>query len=111
LMSDRPMAFLLSGGVDSSLVAGISTKLLGHHINTFCCGMEGSTDLKYAKIVSEYIGSKHTEVIFTPEEAIDSIKDVIYTIESWDTTTVRASVGQYIVSKYISNNTDFKVIL
>ena len=61
--------------------------------------------------MAQKIGSYHTEVIFTPEEGLAVIPDVIRTIESWDTTTVRASVGQYIVSRYISENTDCKVVL
>ena len=114
LFSDRPIAFLLSGGVDSSLVAAISAKILRNtnpKINTFCCGMEGGTDLVYARKVAKHIGSNHTEVIFTPEEGLEAIRDVIYTTETWDTTTIRASVGQYMLSKYISQNTEAKVIL
>lgn len=111
LDADRPLAFLLSGGVDSSLVAGISSKLLGYPIRTFCCGMNEGTDLIYARKVAKHIGSHHTEVFFTPEEGLEAIRDVIWTTETWDTTTIRASVGQYIVSKYIGNNTDAKVVL
>lgn len=111
LCSDRPIAFLLSGGVDSSLVAAISTKILGKPIKTFCCGIKGSTDMKYAKMVADHIGSIHSEVYFTEQEGLDTIDDVIRTTETWDTTTIRASVGQYIVSRYIANNTDCKVVL
>ncbi len=114
LHADRPIAFLLSGGVDSSLVAAISARILGEthgHIRTFCCGIKGSTDMKYAKLVADYIGSNHTEVYFTEEEGLDAIKDVIRTTETWDITTIRASVGQYLVSKYISEHTDCKVVL
>ena len=111
LIADKPIAFLLSGGVDSSLVAALSARKLGTSIRTFCCGMSEGTDLKYARDVAQKIGSHHTEVIFTPEQGLAVIPDVIRTIESWDTTTVRASVGQYIVSKYISENTDCKVVL
>jgi asparagine synthase (glutamine-hydrolysing) len=111
LHADRPIAFLLSGGVDSSLVAAISAKILGIPIRTFCCGIKGSTDMIYAKKVAEHIGSNHTEVFFTEEEGLDAIDDVIRTTETWDTTTIRASVGQYLVSKYISKHTDCKVVL
>jgi len=111
LDSDRPLAFLLSGGVDSSLVAAISAKLLGTPIRTFCCGMNKGTDLEYARKVADHIGSYHTEVFFTPEEGLAAIKDVIWKTETWDTTTIRASVGQYIVSKYIGTKTDAKVVL
>ena len=111
LVADKPIAFLLSGGVDSSLVAALSARTLGTPIRTFCCGMSEGTDLKYARDVAQKIGSVHTEVIFTPEQGLAAIPDVIRTIESWDTTTVRASVGQYMVSKYISEHTDCKVVL
>jgi len=114
LNAERPIAFLLSGGVDSSLVAAISAKILGgpkSHIRTFCCGIKGSTDMIYAKMVAEHIGSNHTEVYFTEEEGLAAIDDVIRTTETWDITTIRASVGQYLVSKYISEHTDCKVVL
>jgi asparagine synthase (glutamine-hydrolysing) len=111
LDADRPIAFLLSGGVDSSLVASISARILGQPIRTFCCGMEGSTDMIMARKVAEHIGSNHTEITFTKEEALDAINDVINTIESWDTTTIRASVGQYMVSRYIGTKTDCRVVM
>lgn len=111
LCADKPLAFLLSGGVDSSLVAAISAKILGKPIRTFCCGMNEGTDLQFARKVAKHIGSNHTEVFFTPEEGLAAIPDVIRTIESWDTTSVRASVGQYLVSKWIGENTDCKVVM
>ena len=111
LLSDKPIAFLLSGGVDSSLVAAISSKLLKVPIKTFCCGMNRGTDLMYAKLVASHIGSSHTEVIFSKELGLETISDVIYTTETWDTTTIRASVGQYLVCKHIGLNTDCKVVL
>jgi asparagine synthase (glutamine-hydrolysing) len=117
LNGDRPFAFLLSGGVDSSLVAAISAKILGKPIRTFCCGIKSETgegvgtDLKYARMVADHIGSNHTEVLFSPEEGLAAIPDVIRTIESWDTTTVRASVVQYLVCKYIGEQTDCKVVM
>ena len=111
LIADRPIAFLLSGGVDSSLVAAISARILGQPIRTFCCGIKGSTDMEYARMVAKHIGSNHTEVYFTEEEGLEAIDDVVKTIETWDTTTVRASVGQYLVSKYIGTNTDCRVVM
>jgi asparagine synthase (glutamine-hydrolysing) len=116
LSADKPFGFLLSGGIDSSLVAAISAKILGKSIRTFCCSLKGDddkgvgTDLKYARMVADHIGSSHTEVLFTPEEGLAAIPDVIRTIESWDVTTIRASVVQYIVCKYIGQNTDCKVV-
>lgn len=111
LNADRPLAFLVSGGVDSSLVAGIAAKLLNDKINTFCCGMQKGTDFVYAKKVADFIGSNHKEVLFTKQEGLNAIKDVVYTTETWDTTTIRASVGQYLVSQHIGNNTNCKVVL
>jgi asparagine synthase (glutamine-hydrolysing) len=114
LNADKPFAFLLSGGIDSSLVAAISAKILGKPIRTFCCSLMGEnegTDLQFARKVAKHIGSNHTEVFFTPQEGLDTIPDVIRTIESWDTTSVRASVGQYLVSKWIGQNTDCKVVM
>ena len=111
LAADKPLAFLLSGGVDSSLVAALSAKMLGKPIRTFCCGMTEGTDLQYARQVAEHIGSTHTEVFFTEVEGLAAIRDVIRTVESWDTTTIRASVGQYLVSKYIGTQTDCKVVM
>jgi asparagine synthase (glutamine-hydrolysing) len=111
LCADKPIAFLLSGGVDSSLIAAISAKLLGQPINTFCCGMNEGTDLLYARKVAKHIGSNHTEVFFTPKEGLEAIRDVIWTTETWDTTTIRASVGQYLVCKHIGTKTDAKVVM
>jgi len=111
LIADKPIGFLLSGGVDSSLVASISSSLLNKQINTFCCGLSNGTDFYYAEKVAQHINSNHTPVIFTADEGLNAINDVIYTIESWDTTSIRASVGQYLVSKYIGTNTDYKVLL
>ena len=111
LCADKPIAWLLSGGVDSSLVAALSAKMLDKPIRTFCCGMREGTDLQYARKVAQHIGSNHTEVYFTPEEGLEAIHDVIRTVESWDTTTVRASVGQYIVSSHIGSSTDCKVVM
>jgi asparagine synthase (glutamine-hydrolysing) len=111
LTADRPIAFLLSGGVDSSLVAALSARILGQPIRTFCCGMNEGTDLLYARKVAEHIGSNHTEVFFTPQEGLDAIREVIYTTETWDTTSIRASVGQHLVCKYIGTKTDARVVL
>jgi len=111
LDADRPLAFLLSGGIDSSLVCAIASKILNEPINTFCCGMGEGTDLEYARMVSKFIRSNHKEVLFTPDEGLDTIDKVVYAVETWDTTTVRASVGQFIVSKHIGEKTDCRVVL
>ena len=93
LNADRPLAFLLSGGVDSSLVCAIASRILKKPINTFCCGMNEGTDIKYARLVSDHIKSNHTEVFFSEDEGFESIPDVIRTVETWDTTTVELLLG------------------
>ena len=112
--TERPIACLLSGGLDSSLVAALVNEFYKTKFNTkletFSIGLEGSEDLKYARIVSNYLDTKHTEVIVTEKEMFDAIPEVIRAIESYDTTTVRASIGNYLLGKYISKNSDAKVI-
>jgi asparagine synthase (glutamine-hydrolysing) len=113
MMTERPVACLLSGGLDSSLIAALVQKELKKSnkcLETFSIGFEHSEDLKYARKVAEYIGSKHTEVIKTPDEFFDAIPSVIKDIESFDITTVRASVGNWLLGKYIRENSDCKVV-
>jgi asparagine synthase (glutamine-hydrolysing) len=112
LDSERPIGFLLSGGLDSSLVVSIAARILGgENIQTFSVGMHGSSDLLHARKVADALQTRHTEVIFTPEEGIAAIPDVIRATETYDITTIRASVGQFLLAKYISEKTDIKVIL
>ena len=111
MMSDKEICSLLSGGLDSSLVASIVSEKLGpNKLKTFAIGIKGSPDLKYAQIVADHIKSIHHSIELTEKEFLDSIEEVIIAIESYDTTTVRASVGNYLVSKYIKENTQCKVI-
>ena len=103
---------MLSGGLDSSLVAAIGASFTSKPIVTFAIGMEhDAIDLKYAKIVSEHIGSKHYEVTMTFEEVLEALPLVIYHLETYDITTIRASLGMYLLSKFIKEKTDIKVIL
>jgi len=114
LESDRPIGCLLSGGLDSSLVAAIAAKELakyGKKLRTFSIGMEDGTDIKYAKMVADHIGSDHTVYNFTPEQGLEAIEEVIKATETYDITTIRASVGQYLIAKNIAEKTDIKVIL
>ena len=111
LISDRPIACLLSGGLDSSLITSILVSLIGREkVRTYSIGMEGSTDLFYAKKVADFLGTIHTEVKFTPEEGFAVIPEVIRSLGSYDITTIRASVGMYLISKYINENSTDKVI-
>ena len=113
--TERPVACLLSGGLDSSLICALVNKIIkekypNKKLKTFCIGMPGSEDLKYAKIVANHIGTDHYEIVMSENDFFNAIPEVIKTIESYDTTTIRASVGNYLVSKYIKENTDCKVI-
>jgi len=108
--TERPIGCLLSGGLDSSIITALVKQHYTGTLRTFSIGMAGSEDLKYAKIVADYLKTEHTEIVLTPDEFFDAIPDVIRTIESYDTTTVRASVGNYLIGKYISENTDIKVV-
>ena len=108
--TDRPIACLLSGGLDSSLIAAIVSKFYPGQLETYSIGMKGSEDLRYAEMVANHIDSKHTSVIVSEDDFFNAIPEVIETIESYDTTTVRASVGNYLIGKYISENSKAKVI-
>lgn len=112
--TERSIACLLSGGLDSSLITAIVNNYHKKNglpqLETYSIGLEGSVDLHYAKIVADYLGTKHTEIVLTEQEFIDAIPEVIYAIESYDTTSVRASIGNYLLGKYISTNSNAKVI-
>lgn len=116
LTTERPIACLLSGGLDSSLIAALVCDIHKQEgknsgmIETYSIGLPESEDIKYARIVANHIGSKHTEIIVSEEDFINAIPEVIYAIESYDTTTVRASIGNYLIGKYIKEHSEAKVI-
>jgi asparagine synthase (glutamine-hydrolysing) len=115
LTTERPIACLLSGGLDSSLIAALVNNFYNLHnlpnkLETYSIGLKGSEDLKYARIVADYLGTNHTEIIVTENDMFDAIPEVIHAIESYDTTTVRASIGNYLLGKYIAANSEAKVI-
>ncbi len=112
LDADAPLGFLLSGGLDSSLVCSISAKILKRPIRTFAIGMStDAIDLKYAKEVAEYIGANHTEVIITKDDVIAALRDVIHLLGTFDITTIRASIGMYLCCKAIHEQSDVRVIM
>ncbi len=112
LVSDVKVGFLLSGGLDSSLVCAIAARKSAAPIRTFAIGMEGDAiDLKYAREVADYLGSDHTEVIITPKDVLDALDPVIHLLGTFDITTIRASIGMYLVCKAIHEQTDIRVIL
>jgi len=115
LMSERPVGCLLSGGLDSSLVTAIVSRELKRTsphtvLNTYSIGLEGSVDLMWARRVAEHLGTCHHEVALSEDEFLNSIFDTIYQTESYCTTTIRASVGNYLISKYIQEQTEDVVI-
>ncbi|KAK2643589.1 hypothetical protein Ddye_025352 [Dipteronia dyeriana] len=112
LMTDVPFGVLLSGGLDSSLVASITARHLagtkaakqwGPQLHSFCVGLENSPDLKSAKEVAEYLGTVHHEFHFTVQDGIDAIEDVIYHVETYDVTTIRASTPMFLMSRKIKS--------
>lgn len=110
---ERELCCLLSGGLDSSLIASMVSRILrerGDKLKTFSIGMAGSQDLRYAKEVADFIGSDHTEVSVTSDDMFNAMSEVVKAIETYDTTTVRASVGNYLVCKHIKENCDAKVV-
>jgi asparagine synthase (glutamine-hydrolysing) len=111
LMSDRPIGSLLSGGLDSSLVSALVSRMIRKKIKTFSICMPGGTDKHYSDMVSKYIKSDHYNIELSKEDFLNSIEETIWAIESYDITTVRASVGQFLVSKFISEETDIKVVM
>ena len=112
LVADAKVGFLLSGGLDSSLVCAIAARKSKEPIRTFAIGMsEDAIDLKYARQVADYIGSDHREVFMTPEQVISELEHVIYLLGTYDITTIRASMGMYLVCRAIHQETDIRVLL
>ena len=112
LDADAPVGFLLSGGLDSSLVCAIAARQLGRPIKTFAIGMDkDAIDLKYARIVADHIGSVHTEVIITREDVIAALESVIAALGTFDITTIRASMGMYLLCQKIHAISDVRVLL
>ncbi|ASP49565.1 asparagine synthase B [Cognaticolwellia beringensis] len=114
LMTDVPYGVLLSGGLDSSLISAITQKFAARRIeendlseawwpkvHSFACGLEGSPDLVAAKTVADSIGTIHHSVVFTEQEGIDALKEVIYHLETYDVTTIRASTPMYLMARKI----------
>lgn len=112
LAADANVGFLLSGGLDSSLVCAIAARKSDKPIRTFAIGMNtDAIDLKYAKQVADYIKSDHSEIIITKNDVINALEEVIYSLGTYDITTIRASIGMYLLCKAIHEQTDIRVLL
>jgi len=110
LITDRPIGCLLSGGLDSSIIASIMSKKI-KNLKTFSIGLNGSPDLYYGEKVASHLNTDHTIVLVTEKQMLDAIEKTIYQIESYDITTIRASVPMLLLSEYIRDNSDIKVVL
>jgi asparagine synthase (glutamine-hydrolysing) len=112
LIADVPVGFLLSGGLDSSLVCAIANDVLKKPITTFSVGLDHNPiDIYYARTVANYIKSNHHEVYFNKDDTLSVLDKLIWYLETWDITTIRASIGMYLVSKYVREKTNIKVVL
>ena len=112
MQSDVPLGAFLSGGVDSSTIVALMQSCSSSKVNTFTIGFNSKDfdEAKHAAMVAKHIGTDHHSIILSKQEFLDAIPEVIYTIESYDTTTVRASVGNWLISKYIRANSRAKVV-
>jgi asparagine synthase (glutamine-hydrolysing) len=112
LLADVPVGYLLSGGLDSSLVCGIAAHVLKQPLSTFAVGLNHHPiDLPYARKVAEHIGSSHHEILFNQSDTLACVTDVIRHTETWDITTIRASIGMYLLCRNIRANSSIKVLL
>ena len=112
LDADAPVGFLLSGGLDSSLVCAIAARALDKPIRTFSIGMDtDAIDLKYAREVAQYIGSEHHEVIISEQDVVNALEAVVELLGTYDITTIRASIGMYLVCRAVHEQTDIRVLL
>ena len=110
--SDTPVGFLLSGGLDSSLVCGIAASLTDQPLETWAIGMDtDAIDLKYAREVADYIHSNHHEVIISEEDVTGALEEVVEALGTYDITTIRASIGMYLVCKAIHEDSNVRVIM
>ena len=114
LMSKRPLGAFLSGGLDSSLMCAVAAEMLkpkGLKLKTFSIGLPGSTDEKFAKIVSKHIGSVHTHILVSKEDFVNALEDTVRICGTFDTKTIRSAVALNLMCQYVHNKTDIIVVL
>ncbi|CAB3398683.1 unnamed protein product [Caenorhabditis bovis] len=111
LMGNRNFGFMLSGGLDSSLIASIATKFLKEKPIAFSVGFEDSPDLENARRVAEYLKIPHEILVITPQQCIDIIPEVVYALETFDPLIIRCGIAHYLLCQHISKSSDVKVLL
>ncbi|VDO64721.1 unnamed protein product [Haemonchus placei] len=111
LMGDRQFGFMLSGGLDSSLIASIATRFLVKKPIAFSVGFEDSPDLENARTVAEYLNIPHKVLVITPEDCLRVVPEVIYTLETFDPLIVRCGIAHYLLCQHIAKTSDVKVLL
>ncbi|RCN44036.1 asparagine synthase, partial [Ancylostoma caninum] len=111
LMGNRQFGFMLSGGLDSSLIASIATKFLIKKPIAFSVGFEDSPDLENARRVAEFLDIPHEVLVITPQQCIDVIPDVIYALETFDPLVIRCGIPHYLLCKHIAKTSEVKVLL
>ncbi|CAI5452328.1 unnamed protein product [Caenorhabditis angaria] len=111
LMGNRNFGFMLSGGLDSSLIASIATKFLKQKPIAFSVGFEDSPDLENARKVADYLKIPHEVLVITPKQCIDIIPEVVYALETFDPLIIRCGIAHYLLCQHISKSSDVKVLL
>uniref|UniRef100_A0A914Z5T4 Asparagine synthetase domain-containing protein n=1 Tax=Panagrolaimus superbus TaxID=310955 RepID=A0A914Z5T4_9BILA len=109
-MGNRHFGFMLSGGLDSSLIATIASKLLTEKPIAFSVGFEDSPDLENARLVAEFLDIPHKILVITPQDCLDIIPEVVYALETFDPLIIRCGIAHYLLCRHIAATSDVKVL-